>query len=197
MKEDNTIVQYQKEVTPIIKQAETLTVTNAEEVKEATEVLSRLNKSIDSMEAEKDKVLGPLKEAAKAEKARWKPLEDMFGGAVDRIRGLLSSYQTEQMRIKRAEEAKVLARMGEGKGKFKAETVIRKLGEVTAPEAKVEVESGGLSFRESKQLKITDESKVPDEYWVIDEKKLLDALKEGKVVEGAEIEIIQVPVNKR
>lgn len=197
MKEDNTIVQYQKEVTPIIKQAETLTVTNAEEVKEATEVLSRLNKSIDSMEAEKDKVLGPLKEAAKAEKARWKPLEDMFGGAVDRIRGLLSSYQTEQMRIKRAEEAKVLARMGEGKGKFKAETVIRKLGEVTAPEAKVEVESGGLSFRESKQLKVTDESKVPDEYWVIDEKKLLDALKEGKVVDGAEIEIIQVPVNKR
>jgi hypothetical protein len=177
---DNKIVAYQKEVSPIIKQAETLTVTNAEEVKEATEVLSRLNKSLDAIE-----------------KARWKPLEDMFDGAVSRIRGLLSTYQTEQMRIKREEEAKVLARVGEGKGKFKVETVIRKLGEIVTPEAKVEVESGGLTFRESKTLKITDASKVPDEYWIIDEKKLLDALKEGKVVEGAEIEIIQVPVNRR
>jgi hypothetical protein len=194
---DNKIVEYKKEVSPIIKQAETLTVTNAEEVKEATEVLSRLNKSLDAIEAEKDKVLGPLKEAAKAEKARWKPLEDMFDGAVSRIRGLLSTYQTEQMRIKREEEAKVLARVGEGKGKFKVETVIRKLGEIVTPEARVEVESGGLTFRKSKTLKITDASKVPDEYWVIDEKKLLDALKDGKVVEGAEITVVQIPVNRR
>lgn len=194
---DNKIVEFKKEVTPIIKQAEGLAVTCAEEVAVATDVLSRLNKNLDAIEAEKDKVLGPLKEAAKAEKARWKPLEDMFGGAVDRIRGLLSTYQTEQMRLKREEEAKVLARMGEGKGHFKAETVIRKLGDIEGPEKKVEVENGGLTFRESKQLKITDEAKVPKEYWVIDEKKLLDALKEGKVVEGAEIEIIQVPVNKR
>ncbi len=194
---DTKIVEFKKEVSPIIKQAETLTVTNADEVREATDVLSRLNKSLDAIEAEKDKVLGPLKEAAKAEKARWKPLEDMFGGAVDRIRGLLSSYQTEQMRLKREEEAKVLARMGEGKGKFKAETVIRKLGDIEGPEKKVEVENGGLTFRESKQLKVTDKEKVPDEYWIIDEKKLLDALKEGKVVEGACIEVIQIPVNKR
>lgn len=194
---DNKIVAFEQEVSPIIQKAQKLSVNTQEDVAEATEVLSRLNKSLDAIEAEKDKVLGPLKEAAKAEKARWKPLEDMFGDAVARIRGLLSTYQTEKMRLAKIEEAKVLARMKEGKGNFTAETAIRKLGEIEAPDKKVEVASGGLSFRESKVLKIVDAKLIPDEYWIVDESAVLTALKEGKVVPGAEIEIIQVPVNKR
>ena len=194
---DKKIVAFEQEVSPIIQKAQKLSIESQEDVAGAVEVLSRLNKSLDAIEAEKDKVLGPLKEAAKAEKARWKPLEDMFGDAVSRIRGLLSAFQTAQVKAAKEEEEKILARTKEGKGNFTAETAIKKLGEIEAPVEKVAVASGGLSFRESKVLKITYARVIPDEYWIIDEKKLLDALKAGVVVPGAEISVVQVPVNSR
>lgn len=194
---DNKIVAFEQEVAPIIDRASGLVVNTQADVEVAVEVLSRLNKNLDAIEAEKDKVLLPLKEAMKAEKARWKPLEDMFGDAVSRIRGLLSAFQTAQVKLAKEEEEKILARTKEGKGNFTAETAIRKLGDIETPVAKVAVASGGLSFRESKVLKITNIKLIPDAYWIVDEGAVLTALKEGKVVPGAEIEVIQVPVNKR
>ena len=124
---DKKIVAFEQEVSPIIQKAQKLSIESQEDVAGAVEVLSRLNKSLDAIEAEKDKVLGPLKEAAKAEKARWKPLEDMFGDAVSRIRGLLSAFQTAQVKAAKEEEEKILARTKEGKGNFTAETAIKKL----------------------------------------------------------------------
>lgn len=194
---DKKIVAFEQEVSPIIQKASELSVESQEDVAEAVEVLSRLNKSLDAIEAEKDKVLGPLKEAAKAEKARWKPLEDMFGDAVSRIRGLLSAFQTAQVKAAKEEEEKILARTKEGKGNFTAETAIKKLGEIETPVEKVAVASGGLSFRESKVLKIVDVDLIPRSLMVPDEKAIMANLKEGIEVPGCLLETIQIPVNKR
>ena len=194
---DNKIVAFEQEVSPIIQKASELSIESQEDVAEAVEVLSRLNKSLDAIEAEKDKVLGPLKEAAKAEKARWKPLEDMFGDAVSRIRGLLSAFQTAQVKAAKEEEEKILARTKEGKGNFTAETAIKKLGEIETPVEKVAVASGGLSFRESKVLKIVDVDLIPRSLMVPDEKVIMANLKEGIEVPGCLIEVVQIPVNKR
>lgn len=194
---DKILVKHQKKVTPIVAEAMELKIKDSDQMAVAVEVLSNLNKSMDAVKEEKEKVLKPLREAAKAEKRRWITLEDMYGQAVTRIRGLMSTYQTEAARKQKEEQIKIAARVGEGKGKLKAGTAIKKIGEIDAPEEKVSTASGSLSFRVKKQLKITSEKKIPKEYWVVDEEAVFKALKDGVEVEGAEIEEVQIPVNKR
>jgi hypothetical protein len=196
MSTDTQLELYTKEVDPVLSRGLAMSIATPEELTEATEILSQVNKAMDQVKSEKEKVLAPLREAANAEKARWEPLESRFKPVIDRLRGLMGAYQTMVLQKKREEDAKIAARVGDGKGKFKVETAIRKMGE-NAPEEKIETAVGGLSFREKKQLKITDETKVPKQYWIIDEAAVFEALKAGEVIPGAEIEIVQIPVNKR
>ena len=196
--EDTRVVAVKTDVAPLVAQADAIVALKTEEdVKNATEVLSKLNKTLDRVDEEKSKILDPLKEAAKAEKARWEPIETAFKGAVDRIRGMLSKYQTEKIKKQKEDEAAILARTKEGKGNFTPETAIRKLGEVEAPVAKVQTEEGGLSFRPKDTLKVTDESLIPRKYLQVNESLLLNDLKSGLTIPGAEIIVVQIPINKR
>ena len=190
------ITQYVERVNPTLVAGETMEIVTPDDLKAATEVLSQVNKVMDHVKEEKDKVLGPLKLLADTEKARWEPLESRLKPIIARLRGLMSSYQTEALRKKKEEDEKILARTKEGKGNFTPETAIRKMGEIAVDE-KVEAESGGLSFREKKVLKITDKAKIPKIYWIVDEDAVFAALKEGVEIEGAEIEIQQTPINRR
>jgi len=166
-------------------------------MKEAVELLSRLNQFNDKIVAEKEKVTKPLNEALKAERARWKPVETVNEEAIEIVRGKMSAFQTAETKRQREEEARIAARVGEGKGKLKFETAIKKIDEVEKPDVQVNTESGMVKFREDKVLKIMDETFIPDEYWVLDEKKILSALKGGVNVPGAVLEIKMVPLNYR
>lgn len=194
---DNTIVAYREKAMPIVTRGLSIEIDSQARMIEATEILTAINQNLDRIKAEKEKVLAPLREAANAEKARWEPLETMFKPIVERLRGLMSAYQTSLIAKQKAEQLAITNRVGDGRGKLKPETAIRKLGEIDTVEVKVQVESGGLSFREKKVLKIVDSKLIPQEYWIIDEDAVMAALKEGVAVPGAMIEIVQVPVNKR
>jgi len=179
------------------KNADSIVIDSAETMTSGTELLSQANKVLDNVKKQKETVLKPLREAQKAENARWKPLEDQLKPIVLMLREKLGAYQTAEMNRKRAEEEKIAARMKPGRGNLKAGTAIKQMASVEAPEDKVTTDSGGLSFREKKVLKITDEKLIPKQYWIIDEDAVLAALKEGKKVKGAEITIEMTPVNKR
>jgi len=196
-KEDKQVAVIEKEMAPIVKQAISMKIANPNDMTEATEVLSKLNIFSDRMQEEKERITKPANEILKAERSRWKPLETMYDNATTHLRSLISAYQTEQVRKQREEEAKIAARVGDGKGKLKIETAVKKIEELDAPIEKVSTESGMLKFREDKKLKITDASVIPRMYLVVDEKKVLEALKAGIEVKGAEIELIQVPINFR
>jgi len=193
---DKQIAEYTKVSTPLVERGEAIVIDSPDALVEATAILSQINKNLDFIKVSKNTILDPLKIAAKAEKARWEPLESLFKPVVASLRTKLSEYQTMVLKAKAEADAKIAARVKEGKGNLKAETAVRKM-EDNAVETKVETAVGGLSFREKKTLKITDEGLVPEKYWIIDEDAVLADLKEGVTVPGAEIEILQVPVNKR
>ncbi len=191
------ITTLTKQISPVVVEARELVVADGEGMRRATELLSRLNKFNDSVTEEKEKVTRPLNEALKAERGRWKPVEEVCAEAVGIVRGKMSEYQTAEVKRAREEEAAIAARVGEGKGKLKVETAIRKMDAVEKAEDKVNTESGMVKFREDKVLLVTDMSAVPFEYFVLDERKLLADLKAGVKVAGAELEIKMVPINFR
>ena len=194
MKETNEIV-IREELHPLVTKATTLSITNYRELHEATELLSQMNHIIDKVTYEKEKVTKPLNEALKAERARWKPLEEMYEGAIATIRQGISAYQTAETK-KKADEAKRLAQ-SIAEGTVSLSEASKKLSEVSWPTGLVTTDSGNLTFRATQTLKITDITKIPRKYLMVDEKLLLLDLKVGKIVKGAEIEIIQVPINRR
>lgn len=192
-----TDVVIKNEILPILNDVKSLKIKNSTTLEVATEMLSRLNLKLKAVTTEKEKVTKPLNAALAAERGRWKPLETMLESAILTIRKEMSAYQTEQVRIQKEEEAKIANRIGEGKGKLKVETAVRKIEELDAPETHIATASGSLKFRTDKILKVTDMSKIPMKYFVLNDSMLTKDLKAGIVVAGAELEEVQTPINNR
>lgn len=195
-KENDVLVLHQA-IAPVVEEAQGLVIKDGKGMKVATEMLSFINKIGDRITAEKEKVTKPLNEALKAERGRWKPVEIVYEEAIGIIRGKMIEYQTAEVKRVREEEARIAERVGEGKGKLRVETAVKKIGEIDRADEKVRTESGMVKFREDKVLKIVNEGLIPREYLIVDEKKVLDVLKKGGKVLGAELEVKMVPLNYR
>lgn len=196
-KEVSLEVQMKDELATVKKTINSFKIVKAEDMLEATTLLSNYNKHLKAITTEKEKVTKPINEALKAERARWKPIEDELNEAIAYIRNSMSAWQTAEKKREQEEESKIASRIGEGKGKLKIETATNKMAEIERAPEKHSTDAGLVKFRTDKKLKITNEILIPREYLVVDERKVLDALKAGVSIAGAEIEEIQTPINFR
>lgn len=192
----------QKEISPVVQNAQFLVVNNPKDMELATSSLSSLNTYLKRVIAYKESKTAPLNATLKIIRAETKPLEEALSAAIVTIRQKMSVYQTEQKRISDAEAAKIAARVGTGKGHFTAETATKKIDEIDAPATAVTTDAGTVRFRTDRKLKITDPDKVlawmfnhQPTYLSYPESTVLILLKEGVQIDGAEIEEIQVPLN--
>ena len=190
-------LQIQEELEPIATQALSLEITDNSSLKEATSILSRLNQYNDNIQEEKEKITKPLNEALKAERSRWKPLETMYNDAIEAIRAKMATYQTNLVNSTKAKEQSIANRIGTGRGKLSLEKAIEQIETLPSVIKTTSTEEGSVVFVETKILKVTDLSLIPDEYWQLNDKELLADLKKGITIPGAEIEIIQTPRNNR
>lgn len=206
--EDKEVKVIEKEIAPLVAKAVLMKIENDAQLVQSGEVLSRLNLYADNVKEKKDTVKKPLDLALKNLKGLFKPLEDKLEQGIEAIRGAQSAYQTEKVRLTREAEAKIASRIGEGKGKLKLETATEKMGEIEQPLMKSVTASGSLQFRKDKKLKITSGYKLIKDimenhatnfetYVSFNETAILNALKAGVVIKGAEIELVQTPINRR
>lgn len=186
-----------EEVAPIIARARSMTIVDEATMAHTVELLSQANKALDAIKLESDKVILPAKEIIEAENNRWKATVTALKEVVLNLRTKQGAYQTEKTRIATIEKQKIADRVGDGKGKLQPETASKKIGEVAVPAKHVVATSGSLSFRATQKLKVTDEKLIPREYLIVNETFVLASLKAGKRIPGAEIEIVQTPINKR
>lgn len=189
------ITVIEQEVNPIVATAQALVITDAQGMNNAVELLSQVNRSLDRVTAEEDKVVKPLKEALKAEQGRWKPVKTALEAARDALRSTMSKWQTAETKRKADEEAKLAARVE--KGTMKLETAVRKVAEIDTPAQSVATDAGMVKFRTVAKLLIKDATLIPRQYLVVDESALKAALKAGVDVPGAQLVDEQVPVNYR
>ena len=180
---------------PMAKKSELIQIEDESSLIEATELLTNLNMVSDKMTELKEQVTRPLNEALKAERLRWKPYEDIYNNAIAVIRTKISAYQTLKMALQREQMQKAVDSIKSGENSLENAIMLADQVNVTK---KIVTESGAsLTFREKDTLKITSLSKIPRKYLIPDEDKILKDLKEGKKIAGCEIEVIQVPHNKR
>lgn len=180
-----------------IEKAQRIEIANAEDMKGATALLSELNKANDRIVAEKEKITKPLNEALKVERARWKPAETLLEGAITAIRSKMSAYQSAMIAKQREEEAKIASRIGEGKGKLKMETAIKKIDNVDKPEDKVKTDEGSVTFKTVKKFRIIKIDRIPRVFMMPDEKKIQAQCDADLVIEGVEFYEEQIVINRR
>lgn len=186
-----------KEETTAIEFALVRVIENKDQMEEATTILSTLNQTLDRLTTDKEKLTKPINELLKEIRGRYKPFEEKLETAIASVRRQMINYQTEQKRLAKIEEDKVIARIGEGKGKLKVETAIKKVQEIERPDSKVSTEAGSVKFKTVKKFEVTDVSKLPVEYLLPNEVAIRKAMTEGKEITGVRYFTEEVPVNSR
>jgi hypothetical protein len=198
-------VVQKKGQSPLVEKANVFEITDAEAMEVAAGMLTEMNRIADVIKAEKEKETKPLNEAIAAVRKRWKGVEDYFTGGIAGLRRKIGAYQTEQIAKQREAEAKLAARVGEGKGKLRAETAVRKMDEIERPDTKITAQGGMLRFRPDRVLEITDLAALKKyvtetgdwSFMEVNERLLLSLLKTGKVIPGATVKEVQIPINSR
>ena len=191
-KETNEIALTQKQLPHIQSGVKALVIADNKDLTIATQLLSELNQRLDAVVADREKITKPLNTSLKEVRAKYKPYESALEHAIAEVRNKMSVYATETEAKKQA----IADRVKSGSGNLKIETALGKIEAIAVPSV-TETENGSVKFRPLPTLKVTALDKIPREYFDLNESRLLTALKQGVVVEGAEIVIIQNVVNSR
>lgn len=186
-----------KEILVLDQKVNTLEIKTVDDMPKATEMLSIFNKNLKSIKDEKEKMTKPIMEALNVERARWKPMELILEAGVKKIRDAMSVFQTAEKKREDDEALAIAKRVGEGKGHIKVETAVKKINEIEKVQESHTTAQGSVSFRTDKILKVTDITKIPAKYFDLNESRLLADLKAGVIVEGAEVELKQTPINRK
>lgn len=194
MSKDLSVV-IQSEVSVYEREANALVIKTDADMELAVKILSATNTTADRVQAEKEKITKPLNEALKAERARWKPIEDACANAIATIKAKMVAFQRQLEAENAKKEEKIMARVE--KGTLRTETAVAKLEALPDAKASVTTDAGMVQWRVVKKLVISDPMLIPREYLVVNEVAVKEALKAGKVVPGASFVEEKVPANFR
>lgn len=191
------ITIIETEVNPIIAEANSLTVSDETGKAKASQLLASLTLYLDRTVKDREAITKPMLASLNAVRAKYKPIETTLTAGIDILRTNMGKYQTEQLKLNKIEEDKIASRVGDGRGKLKEETAMRQIDAIVTPETKVIADDGTITFRTDRVLKVIDISLIPDEYFDLNESKLLKVMKAGLTVNGAILEEIQTVVTKK
>ncbi len=189
-----------------------LTITNPEELSAVSDKIKQVKTLKKYIEQEMDKNIAPAKLIIKNEKDKYEPFIEKCEDAERKLKMSAQVYMEMQEKIRRDEEKKIAEKLEVerkkieedlAKGKIsqekadekieaKTEKAADKLATVVEAPKNVNTENSGLFMKKRKVAYIIDATKVPDEFWLIDEvkvkKEALRREKEGlPQVEGMEV----------
>ncbi len=193
MKTKEIIIKEQAQ--SIIDKIEELSITDGEQMTQATSTLSQLNKMLDALVEDREKMTKPLNAALKEIRGKYKPAEEILDNAISALKGKMSKYQTEQLAIQKAESDKIAEKVI--KGSIKVETGIRKLGELDSPEERIDTEEGKVSFRTVKKFEVVDMSLLPIQYHLPNEPTIRGSMMAGLELPGVRYWEEQSIINRR
>lgn len=184
MIEAKEITVLKGQMSKLENQANEIQITTPEENGLAMELKAKLRDIGKQIKERKEGITKPLNEALKSARSLFAPLEEKYEFAENLVGRKLLDYKRKVDEDAKAKEAKIAASFE--KGNIRAETAERKIEEIKRVENTVHTDHGKVQFRKIAKMRITDESLVPRQYWVIDQVLLRKDVLAGIVVPGAE-----------
>jgi len=187
-----------KATTPTVQESKQLidaatrlppSLTSPDEEAATIELLAAVKKEIKKVKATKDLFAKPLRDQVAAINAMFAPYLDRLDEIAVRADNLVIAWRkTEMMRQAKQEreqiekDAKQAVRAGDVSSLQSLQQEHQAVSEV-APK-KIETNYGNAHFRKYWKYEIVKESLIPDEFWMVDEKKIKAAIETGAIVPG-------------
>lgn len=196
-----SVISEKKEVKSFIKNAQTsvdyaekLVINNPEAEQVAVKALGRVKDEFKRGDTIRKFFTDSLNEQVKKINAMFMPNLKLFEQAERIIRGKMGDYQLALQ--KKADAAKDKVEDKIDAGEITIEQGVKKLDKIKEPEKTVRSEEGTLTYKDVPELVVVDEKLIPDEYWVIDMKKLETVAFANHKAQIAQIPGVEVKMKK-
>ncbi|MBA7562032.1 hypothetical protein ES708_03681 [subsurface metagenome] len=176
----------------IVREAKEMVVQNKGSLTAAVDFLGKIAIAKKEVDSRRRFFVDPLNQQVKSINDLFRGYSDPLGEADRIVRNKVLVYQAEEARRVAEEQQRVLEEakaQAEEASKHPAEEFIPiPINIVEEPEKTVRAPAGSATTRQVWTFKIVDLSQVPDEYKVIDEKKIAAVVKAGvRNIPGVEI----------
>lgn len=176
-----------------ISELETLKITGKPTLEASAEGLKAISKVSKLIKAEKDSWIAPLKEQIERHKERYAPFEAKISEIETHLKKEQTSYLDKLRKEEADEKARIDAEIAE---KLKSGQDVSKDLEAGGKKLeKIEAKTDLIKTYTVPVAKIVDKAKLPLQFLEPNLSAILEALKSGVVVEGAEL-IMETRVKK-
>lgn len=171
----NELKEFDTGVQTLEKQAANLaTITNDEQLTEATNLLGQVKAFQKEVKAKKAAILDPLKESMAEVKELFKPLEERHAALETVLKPAMLAYHDAKDAAAVKEAERIERRLD--KGTMKIETGMARLAEIDQARSSIQGDSGAAQFRQGAQkVRVLDPFSLPAEYFK--RERVLEALR--------------------
>lgn len=170
--------ELNNKVATVSELAHVLQIFDAQTFEQAGNMLSELKSIQKRIEAEEDRVTDPLRQALEAERSRWRPMKLAIKTAIDSLKGSVTAYNAQIL----AEQRLASEKLSTGQIDLS-----KALSTTQVPV------SSSIRMTKRKQFRITNLTKVPRKYLILDEKAVREAMKNDIKIAGIEYFIEETP----
>lgn len=145
------------------------------------------------LEKKEKAITGPINEALKQVRALFKPTKERLESLIDSVRNGIDRYNRDAKAVLDAKQERLEEKVDKG-------TLSERSADIKLARAQAQSNVDVIPTRKHKVVHVTDEAKVPDEYWIIDWPSLraaaLKADKQKKKIPGVVVEEEELVVNR-
>ncbi len=179
------VSEYKNQISFVQDQSKKLVITSEEDMAKGSDLLDELKLVEKAINDRKKAITKPLMDGLASVRNLFKPLETAYSEAKATIKDKMLVFTIAEEERINLEKSRVEARVE--KGTMRTDTAVNKLEGIGEVKKSFTGETGKTSIRKVTKVRIVDESLIPREYLIPDEKKITEAvLKGGAVIAGVE-----------
>jgi hypothetical protein len=172
----------EKELAPIATQAQSIEVTSEITLKEATSLVSILNKHLDSLIEDRERLTKPINESLKQIRLKYKPASEALESLIASLTAKINKYGNDQAKLLATAQAKLASKVSTGY--MKPETAISKLEALPVTPKETSTSEGLIQFADVKKFEVVDITLLPMKYHTVDETAIRKEMRLGNELPG-------------
>ena len=179
---DKNLIVIKTKVNKALQLSEEITIKDESTLSQAIDFLKKIKETGKIIKEKKELITKPLNEGLRNARDMFRPIENNYFIAEKNVKAKILEWNNKQEEIRKEKEKKLAERVD--KGTMKMETAVKKIE--TMPEVSNQGKVGKVSTRVIKKVVIKDDSKLPREYLMPDERKIKEAVFNGIKIPGVE-----------
>jgi Na+/phosphate symporter len=156
-------------------------VTDPASLTKATEVLSQMNKLLDALIEDREKITKPINQSLKEIRAKYKPVQDALELRIATLKQSITEYATATEKASQLAADRLSARVGVN---LSLETAASRIEALPTVDKKVETAEGSVQFVTVKKFEVVDISLLPVDCILPNEVVIRKKMLAGEEVKG-------------